>query len=231
MWVGNKSNQHFKLRYMKYYVEVELNSYHSKWTSNLKSLLLPVRTIQDLLLGKIGAHVVSGAAVFWAMCIFLYDSRIRRLPFRPETSLEITKSKMSADIHLAFKHFSCSLAGGALTHAQSPCRCACFFLISFLTQSPKCFSKYAWVGFYTPNKVLRTVEFHRVSLYGFHAPRTKRNTEVSWPAPCFSLGEGRARENGTHGSAGAVSTGEMSVSLSSWATRGLSRVRPTDCRT
>lgn len=156
-----------------------------------------------------------GLLYFWPYVYFSMTHALRRLPFRPETTLQITKSEVSADIHLAFKYFSCSLAGGALTHAQCPCHCTCFCPVSFLTQSPKCFSKYASAGFHTPNKVLRTVEFHRVSLYGFHTSRTKRNTEVSCPTPCFSLGEGRARENGTHGSASAVSSGEMSVPLSS----------------
>lgn len=34
------------------------------------------RTIFDLLLGKMGAHAISGVALFMAMCILLYESHI-----------------------------------------------------------------------------------------------------------------------------------------------------------
>lgn len=128
-------------------------------------------------LGKMGAHVISRVALLLVMHVFLYDSHHWRPPFRPEMSLEITKSKVSADgCSFSLQTFTKpppQAGPGAgreitvgktlsvrprphpdpepgpaagrqvLTPAHCSFHCTCPSPGSFLTHSPKSFSKHA----------------------------------------------------------------------------------------
>lgn len=72
-------------------MEVELNSFYSKWTSDLKNLPLLVG-IEELFWIFLEKWEFT---LFLAMCILLFDSYIRRPRFRPEMSLEMTKSQLT----------------------------------------------------------------------------------------------------------------------------------------